>query len=432
MRILGIGEYCDLGDMYFRLMKAGHEVQVFVENPNSHDVFGGMVHRVPSWLEELEWIRQAGKDGIIVFESALKGVLQDQLRHDGFQVVGGSQYGDRLEGDREFGQAELRDIGLATAFGEEFSDFTAGVAFLRKRPGRYVFKYNGADSLRTKNYIGQAPDAEDVIALLEMYQAQNKKKSPPHFVLMEFINGVEVGVGAYFNGRQFLRPACLDWEHKRFFPGDLGELTGEMGTIVTYDHSETIFTATLAKMEDKLRSGGYCGYINLNLIANKDGLWPLEFTSRFGYPGFAICDALHLERWDSILLKMLGNGGSQINTKPGFACGVVLSVPPFPYAFGYSELSKGAPIFLPKSLSDEDRENLHFCEVEEVKGQLLASGTTGCIAVATGSGPSIEVARAKANGLAGRVIVPNLRYRTDIGSNLISRDWGLLDGWGYV
>lgn len=109
---------------------------------------------------------------------------------------------------------------------------------------------------------------------------------------MEFISGIEIGVGAYFNGEHFLQPACLDWEHKHFFSGNLDELTGEMGAVVTYRGAEIIFQHELFHLERRLKESGYCGYIKLNMIANAQGLWPLEFTSRFGYPSYAFCAAL--------------------------------------------------------------------------------------------------------------------------------------------
>jgi phosphoribosylamine--glycine ligase len=432
LRILGIGESCDLGEMYVRLTAAGHEVRVFVEHVDAHDVFGGMLSRTDRWQRELPWIRQAGRQGVIVFESALKGDLQDNLRRDGFQVIGGSAYGDRLESEREFGQQALRDLGLKTARSHRFTETGSAIDFVRANPARYVLKYNGADSARTRNYVGEMDDGADIIALLGIRRDREAGNAPSDFVLMEHLRGVEVGVGAFFNGEHFLRPACLDWEHKRFFPGDLGELTGEMGTIVTYRGADTIFAATLARMADQLRAGGYCGYINLNLIANGEGLWPLEFTSRFGYPGYAICAALHLEGWDSIFLKMLGRTARTIDTRAGYAAGIVLTVPPFPYSHGYAQLSKGLPVCFRDSMTSSQRDRLHLCEVASVQQQLVTSGTTGCIGVATGAGDSIEAARQDALALAGQVVVPNLRYRKDIGQRLIESDFSTLTTLGYL
>ncbi|MDB5744964.1 MAG: phosphoribosylglycinamide synthetase [Polaromonas sp.] len=432
MRFLGIGEDNDLGALYHGLAAQGHEVRVFVAHEASRDVYGGMLDFTADWQAELGWLRAAGDAGVALFESAVRGPAQDALRRDGFQVIGGSAYGDRLEADREFGQQVLRGFGLPTAATHGFTSYAAAIDFLQRRGGRYVLKFNGADSPRTRNYIGEMADAADMLALLAMYQSHHTAAEPPDFVLMQHLQGVEVGVGAYFNGQEFLAPACIDFEHKRFFPGELGELTGEMGTLVSYRGSEKLFHASLGRVAPLLRDGGYCGYINLNMIANEDGLWPLEFTSRFGYPGFAICEALHREGWADIFRRMLRRDGLQIATQPGFAAGVVLTVPPFPYSQGYAELSKGEPICFRPGMAAADRAALHFAEVARLGEHLVTSGTCGYVGVATGVGASVEAASAQAYRVARQVVVPNLRYRTDIGERVHRHDLARLSALGWL
>jgi phosphoribosylamine---glycine ligase len=422
MRFLGIGDYADLGDLYLRLMAKGHEVRVHVADPRSAETFDGLIERVDDWRTELRWIGAAGQDGIILFENADAGATQDALRRDGYNVIGGGAFGDRLENDRAFGQAILREAGIATVAAHEFDDFARAIEFVRRAPRRYVYKPNGSDVESMHTYVGEMEGGEDIIALLEINQRSWRKSRKPSFILMVHVSGVEVGVGAYFNGETFLDAVCIDWEHKRFFDGDRGELTGEMGTLVSYRGAGKLFAATLAKVAPWLERSGYCGYINVNTIVNDEGIWPLEFTSRFGYPGFAILDPLHDEGWDVLFSRMIRRDATGFATHDGYAVGVVLTVPPFPYQAGYAELSKGLPILFRGRLSAEDRRHLHYSEVALVDGQLVTAGMVGQVMVVTGRGDSVEAAQQQAYALAERVVVPNLRYRTDIGDRFLRRD----------
>jgi phosphoribosylamine---glycine ligase len=415
MRVLGVGQTADLGDLYLRLSSAGHSVRVHVADPDSSDILAGLLERSASWREDVAWVRGSA-DGMVIFEGTGWGDDQDRLRREGVRVVGGSGLGDRLEVDRAFGQEVLREAGLRVAKSHELDGFGAAIHHLERSPGRYVLKFSGSGFASTRSYVGVLEDGADLLAVLRLQRAAWTYPDEPRIVLMDHLAGIEVGVGAFFNGAEFLRPANLDWEHKRFFPGDLGELTGEMGTLVTYRGAERLFDATLARLGPRLRASRYVGYVNLNMIVNDEGPWPLELTCRFGYPGFAILSALHAEPWDAILTRLCDGKGTTLHTHGGYAVGVVLTVPPFPYPDGYERLSKGAPICFRPGTTDDDRLGMHYGEVRLQDGQLVTAGQIGYVMVVTGRGGTVEDARRAAYARAAKVVIPNVRYRVDIGA----------------
>ena len=186
------------------------------------------------------------------------------------------------------------------------------------------------------------------------------------------------------------------------------------------------------RLASRLKDSGYCGYINLNMIANAEGLWPLEFTSRFGYPGYCICAALQQDSWEMLFKRLIKKSSLYIATHSGYAAGVVLNVPPFPYRYGYELLSKGLPILFQPSIIDSNQQHLYFNEVAKQDDCLVTSGVTGNVATAVGSGETIEAARQQAYDLAEKIILPNIRYRQDIGAGLIAGDLQQLIDWGYI
>jgi phosphoribosylamine---glycine ligase len=421
VHVLGITETCDLGSLYLRLIGEGHEVRVSVSEPLAQGTMAGLVPRTDDWQSELDWVRSAGPDGVILFEAIGFGDLQDELRGRGFNVIGGSAFGDRLENDRAFAFSLLAEQSMNIARVKEFTSRDAAIADLSADPRRCVVKY--CDSAG-ETFIGALADGSDIVALLEVGWAAEGQR----FILMDYVDGVETGVGAWFNGERFLRPGCVDWEHKRFFAGNMGELTGEMGTVASFAGSERLFDETLRPLEPYFRAAGHVGWVNLNTIINEEGIWPIEFTCRFGYPGFAVLEPLHDIGWGSMFQLILSRNASSLPTSDEFSVCIVLTTPPMPL----SRKQVDAPVGLPVVIGDINARHLHLGEVGLREGRLVTAGLYGWTAVVTGTGASVEEAQATAYASAAKVNTPNLRYRLDIGDALISGDLERLSGWGWL
>src|SRR6185369_3523219 len=92
-----------------------------------------------------------------------------------------------------------------------------------------------------------------------------------------------------------------------------------------------IFQETTYKFESELAKVGYVGFIDINCIVNKAGIFPLEFTCRFGYPFISIQMEGITSPWGEFFYTLAKGGDAKLVTKKEFQVGVVCCLPPWPF-----------------------------------------------------------------------------------------------------
>lgn len=413
-----------------RLQEEGCDVRLYIEDESRKDCLHNIVKKSSDWKKELKWV---GKNGLIVFDDVGYGKIQDELRAKGFLVVGGSEGGDRLEEDRQFAQKIFRSFGIDAPETISFKDASRAIAFVKKNPKRWVIKQDGHNS--TLNYVGAMEDGSDALSVLERYG-----KADIHAIsLQERIDGVEIGIARYFNGNDWVGPIEVNIEHKRLCNGDIGPMTGEMGTLAWYDHNEdnVLFQKTLAKIKPYLQKVNFRGDIDINCIVEKDKVSPIEVTARFGCPSTSLQIELHQSKWKDFLMAVAAGDTHNLRYKQGYGIVVSVAIPPYPYkVHAYDQYMKGVEIFFNRRLSEAEMDRIHFEEVsiKNTKGnkKYVIAGSNGYILYVTGYGKTVQKASEQAYSLINKIVIPKMFYRSDIGLKFIERDEILLKKWGYL
>jgi phosphoribosylamine--glycine ligase len=413
-----------IGDIAWQVVKEGHPVKLFVESQSEREIADGFVPKTNDWERDVDWA------DVIVFDDVLgQGAKAARLRAAGKLVVGGSAYTDKLEDDRAFGQHELKAAGVTIIPQDNFTSFADAIAFVQANPNRYVIKPSGAaQNLKQLLFVGEDEDGKDVIQVLEDYQRAWADRIKT-FQLQRRIVGVEVAAGGFFNGKEFALPINMNFEHKRLFPGELGPSTGEMGTTMFWSEPTRVFNATLKKMESKLREEHYVGYIDVNCIVNSNGIYPLEFTARFGYPTISIQQEGMLTPMGELLYRLAEGSLTTFKTRSGFQVGVRIVVPPFPFTDRetFEKNSKDAVIIFKKP----GREGVHIEDVKAVNNEWVVTGTSGVVLIVVGLGPTMKAAQRQAYSRIDNIMIPNMYYRKDIGDRWFE-DFDRLHTWGYL
>ncbi|MFW6376709.1 MAG: phosphoribosylamine--glycine ligase [archaeon] len=419
-----------IGDLAWQIRKEGHEVRWYIEAEAERDIADGFVPKSEDWEADVDWADVIVFDDIWVGNEVGTGKIARELREEGHAVVGGTPNTDQTESDRGYAMEVLEEHGVNILPHRVFENFDEGIDWVRQNPYPYVVKPLGeVQNVKRLLYVGREADGSDVVDVLKAYKKAWGERMKG-FQLQRRVEGVEIAIAAFFNGDEFVEPITFNFEHKKLFPGNIGPSTGEMGTSMFWARRNHLFEETLGKLEDWLAEEGYVGSIDLNCIVNENGIYPLEFTPRFGYPTIVVQEE-GIESSTGEFFYELANGrDTDLKVHEGYQICVRICVPPFPFDDDptFDENSRNAAIVF----DTDSRDGFHLEDTKNVEGQWRVAGTSGIPLVVTGKGDTMEEARRACYERIDDVTIPNMYYRDDIGERWVEGDGDRLLAWGYL
>lgn len=430
MKILLIDVLAGFLDFALRCEAEGHEVRVWLPRDKFGDkmkVGDGLIKKVEFYEPSMRWA------DLILTSDNIKQIKQlEKYRKEGYPIFGANVEVTAWELDRGKGQEVLEAHGVKCLPTTVFKNYDDAIAFqMKNKDVRYVCKPLG-DAPKEFSYVSKS--FKDMVFMLGCWK---KKAGVPHaFVMQEFTPGIEMAVGGWVGRDGFSKFFLENFEFKKTMNDEVGVNCGEAGTVLRYVEAENSKLAkeVLIPMEAALIRSGYTGYIDVAVIIDEKGNpWPLEFTSRLGWPLFQIQQILHTSGADWMLDLL--NGKDTFKPFNDVALGVTIGMGDFPYHYKKVEEHCGFPVF---GVDDKNRYNIHPSDMmmgeamgdKGMEEMMVTCGNNPLII--TGSGSVVKDAKEAAYATLKELEITNgPLYRTDIGQRL-EKQLPLLHAMGYA
>lgn len=341
--------------------------------------------------------------------------LVDKLGSEGIPCFGPNSRAAIIEGSKAFSKDLMRMYGIPTARYENFDNIDNALSYVETCPIPTVVKADGL-ALGKGVIIAKTRD-EAREAVREMMEDKKFGKSGDKIVIEEFLEGPEVSVLSFTDGRVVV-PMISSMDHKRAGDGDTGLNTGGMGTVAPNPYytpevaercMNEIFLPTVKAMSDEGRTFKGCLYFGLMLTA--DGPKVIEYNCRFGDPETQVV----LPLLDSDLLEIMMAVTEErlepemVKWSEKSACCVIGASEGYPLSY-----EKGYEITIP----DDIRDKTYIAGAKLDEGKLVTSG--GRVLGVTAVADSLEEAVKESYRMIEAVEFKNKYYRTDIGARALA------------
>jgi len=432
MNVLFVSMSGDSLSLAERVQREGHNVFFYIYEEKAQKIGDGIVQKpkckLPIMTKKTRKVIKANVNVLLrevqpdfcVFDMVKMGEVADCIRTQNIPVFGASKWADVAELDRAYGYKLMKATDIRTPLTHMF---TAGqhekaAEFVQKTGKRYVYKPSGNIEC-SHTYV--AKGTEDMIAMLQLWH--NDKCE---FELQEYVEGVEVSCEIWWNG---ISAHLHNWtmEEKKFMNDDVGPAMGCAGNVVAFLPSKSrLVREGVGKMERLLKKVQYRGPIDLNSIVNKDGLFGLEFTVRFGYDAVQTLLELYRGSLTQLLFAIATGSNEHGEYHSGYAIGVRVSIPPYPHT------AENVPIGVPViGTNSENLKHIWWGDVRAGSKYYESAGSDGNLGVVTARGSDVRECRRRVYRTINNLIIPQAQYRTDIGER-VNEDVKRLKMWGYL
>ena len=335
----------------------------------------------------------------------------DRLEALGIPCFGPRANAAIIEGSKVFSKNLMKKYGIPTAAYEVFSDMQAALTYLDTAPSPTVIKADGL-ALGKGVIIAETREAAKD-AVRSMMQDKVFGKSGDHIVIEEFLEGPEVSVLSFTDGKTVV-PMVSSMDHKRAGDGDTGLNTGGMGTVapnpyyteaIAAECMEKIFLPTVNAMNAEGRTFKGCLYFGLMLTPR--GPKVIEYNCRFGDPETQVVLPLLASDLLTVMQAVTAEklAETEVIFKQKHACCVVMASAGYP-----TKYEKGFPIEIPAAVAD----SVYVAGATLKDGAPVTSG--GRVLGVTAVGETLPAAIAAAYEKVETIHFENAYYRHDIGA----------------
>ncbi len=302
-------------------------------------------------------------------EELLVAGIVDKFQSEGLAIFGPHKKAAQLEGNKAFAKEFMQKYNVKTADYQNFTDYNIAYQYLDKITYPSVIKASGLAAGKGVIIVKNKEEAQKT--LKEIMLDKVFGDSGNEVVIEEFLEGVEVSVLSYYNGKE-ITPFISAKDHKKIGEGETGLNTGGMGVIapnpyfteiVSKEFQECILQPTLnGLIREHLQ---FSGVIFFGLMITSKGVYLLEYNLRMGDPETqAILPLLESDLLE-ITQKTIEGKKIEVQWKEQCSCCVVMVSGGYPKTY-----KKGYDISGLESLSIP----YFIAGAEQTENKLITSG----------------------------------------------------------